>query len=481
MGGGASTGASTSRMEKRENIRDRNLLVHHVEKFILCVYTAAPRVESMWLILWNSAGQTAFSHFVESEHAEEYFNLFLETNKVRKVKKPTLFVLKKYLQTIIKEYLEVGGPSYIIVSHSLKKEITDCLTSKLDEERDPAEKIFEVIKKLQVESVSLMAREQFNRFLFSKFYKNWRANERGKALAANSENAEGQLERFYNANPGLSKKMRPSQAKNAQINKMKPTVVKVPVFPIVVPTDALSTAISYVDPFELNTLLDLQSWLTTLIGAVEVLPVAFSLSKVTAKGEFPLIYVNHYFESSMLFKRTSVLGWDAKDFLHCPDTEADRVEVVTAALKQMEPVTTVLKNIDGNGRVFNQLLLLQPIKNDKGVGMYVMALHFPLTDAEVADPEQSKRKACEVLMETLPATVVMERNEQEASATFWEGLYESVFGQGNAAGGGGGGLAAKVKAAPRKMDQARPPAPTKPLPPAKAINGQNPQYSIRRR
>lgn len=422
MGGGASTAASTT-TDKRDNIRERNKLVRDVEKFILCVYSSSSRVDSMWLLLWNNGGNTAFGHFVESERADEYYTLFNETNKVRKIPKPTLFVLRKYVDSIIRDYIQPIGASHIKVSATLKKEVEDLMTDKLEAFNDPIGRIYDVIRNVQIEMVNLMARDQFIRFLFSKFCKNWRANERGKALATNSETAEDQIDYYYAAHPTASIKIRPIEAqKNRKVNRERPRKYEPVPFPVVVPEDALSTAYGNVDGAELNRLLDLRSWLSSLIGAVEILPVAFSLCRCASgsshKG-FPIVYVNKHFESTLLFKRSSILGWNFKDFIQSEATEKDKIAKIVEGLRTKTQASVVITNVKGNGLSFNQALVIKPILDERWNCQYVLGLHVEISDAEAKDPEQSRLKAVEVLMETLPSTIIMERNEKIVPG-FWE-------------------------------------------------------------
>lgn len=428
MGGGAST-ATTTTTDKRDNIRERNKLVRDVEKFILCVYSSSSRVDAMWLLLWNNGGNIAFGHFVESERADEYYTLFNETNKVRKIPKPTLFVLRKYMESIIKDYILPNGVSHIKVSAVLRKDVEDLMTDKLEAYNDPVGRIYEVIKNVQMEMVNLMARDQFIRFLFSKFCKNWRANERGKALATNSETSEDQIDNYYAAHPSASLKLRPSEAqKNRKVNRERPRKYEPVPFPIVMPEDALSTAYANVDGAELNRLLDLRSWLSSLIGAIEILPVAFSLCRCatsSAHKGFPIVYVNKHFETTMLYKRSSILGWNFKDFMQCDETNKEKIAKISEGLRTKTQASVIFTNVKGNGVRFNQLLVIKPILDEKWNCQYVMGLHTEVSDAEAADPEQSRLKAVEVLMETLPGTIIMERNEK-VLPTFWETSYEAI-------------------------------------------------------
>lgn len=427
MGSGSSTlGAPTQRF-KRDNIRDRNKLVRCVEKFILCVYTSYSRIDAVWYILGCTGGLNAFGLFVESERASEYFTLFKEINKVRQVHKPTLFVLRKYLKSILHDYIANDSPSQINISPTLKRDMEALMTEEIEQYHDPTGRIFELILQLQIETVNLMAREQFNRFLSSKFYKNWRANDRGRALALTSDHASINVLQYTNLHPDSIRARSITERKHsllslhqgAKVKRERPTKKQFCAYPVVIPEDSMSSAFAHVDARELRKILDLQSWFSALLSAVEILPLAFSISKVIPKnrrGGFPLIYANKYFEVTMGYTRSSVLGWACKDFLQDQETEKECIQKITEALKNQEPTSVILTNKNADNRNFKQLLVLKPVFDGNGIYTYVMAMHCEASDDDVLDPLQMKLKSMEDMMSILPDKIIMEQNDEEENS-----------------------------------------------------------------
>ena len=390
---------------------------------------------------------------------------------MRQVHKPTIFVLKKYITSVIHDYIEINSRYQINITLYLKNELSLLISDQyLEQYNDPISYMFDIILQLQIETLSSMASEQLFRFLGSKFFKNYRANERGRAMAINYDHAcqevlkynkmmkninnnsnsssssssmyssssgssssssrivksvSGQsfLSQNYNHNSSNNSQRRKQQQqvsslstvissspilkmlqmsskgnmksntidnfnyknnnnnnntnnsyrnKNNDINinnknaesssetstkssvkdytkhnsfisfsftlrKIKESIYPIEadisitnynnynnntnnsnnnnnnnnnIYPIMMIDDPLISACAHIDKDDLMKILELQSWFTVLIAAVENLPLSFSLCKPVKHGRkgFPLIYVNKYYEKMMGFKRLSVLG-----------------------------------------------------------------------------------------------------------------------------------------------------------------------------
>jgi hypothetical protein len=388
---------------------------------------------------------------------------------VRQVHKPTIFVLKKYITSVIHDYIEINSRYQINITLYLKNELSLLISDQyLEQYNDPISYMFDIILQLQIETLSSMASEQLFRFLGSKFFKNYRANERGRAMAINYDHAcqevlkynkmmkninnnsnssssssssmysssggsgvgdssrlvksvSGQSFLSQNNNSNNYQRRKQQQVsslttvissspimkmlqmsskgdmksntndnfnydnnnnnnntnnsyrnKNNDINinnknvesssktstksnvkdytkhnsfisfsftlrKIKESIYPIEadisitnynsynnntnnsnsnnnnnnnVYPIMMIDDPLISACAHIDKEDLMKILELQSWFTVLIAAVENLPLSFSLCKPVKHGRkgFPLIYVNKYYEKMMGFKRLSVLG-----------------------------------------------------------------------------------------------------------------------------------------------------------------------------
>lgn len=368
----------------------------------------------MWLILRSKGGYSQFTNFVEAEHADEYLTLFDETNKVRQVKRPTLFVLRKYVSTIVHDYLQPDSINCIIINPRLKTDMFEVLTDKIETFSDPSVQVLEIVQRLQVEMVHLMARDQLNRFLFSKFYKNWRANERGRAIASNRDNARQTVDKFMRENPWVTAK--------AQSCRARPSKADLDTQVIVGQVDLLSTAFANVHYRELEKMLDYQSWLNSFVASMEAIPLACAISRcsLNRKG-FPLIFVNKQFEVLTGYKRTTVLGWQCKDFLQCPETEKDHVAILSDALKKQQVGSTILTNKNASGQLFSNLVCLRPVKDGRGNFVYVIALLFEVSVADSAEVE-AKTIMAKNLVDLLPEDIILEKNEEESPGCWEVGL-----------------------------------------------------------
>lgn len=139
-------------------------------------------------------------------------------------------------------------------------------------------------------------------------------------------------------------------------------------------------ALAYVDVKELDILLREGSWLTTLLTAVESLPVCVSLS--TARSDrrgFPLIYVNKSFERATGYSRAEIVGRNCR-FLQSSETEKDSIERLSNALRDAKPVRVALTNYRKDGTAFKNLLAMKPIFDETGRYRYVIGVQFDVTE-----------------------------------------------------------------------------------------------------
>lgn len=190
-------GASSSvKTEKTEPIKEEDPKIitrrNHqniamIERFVSTVYTNCPSIESMWLILSNKLGQKAFQSFVKAENCEEYFATFLATSEVLAKQDPSVEFWISHFETIKGLVLDAEGELVGIISPFLRNE----LSFGPQNEHGIVElaHIKSLLERTQTELVQLMAKDLFNRFVSSKYYKNWRACEASHASATTFEDA----------------------------------------------------------------------------------------------------------------------------------------------------------------------------------------------------------------------------------------------------------------------------------------------------
>lgn len=341
---------------------------------MLSAYSCCSRVEAVWLLLSSDSGLKHFTNFVASERATDYLDLFLELNAIKARSKPTVYNMQQQMLNIVDEYINVNSHSYIILPSGLKREIESIFSPDIDNLADPVVHILEVIEKLRGEMVGIMARDQFSRFLSSKFYKNWRANERGFATASTKENSKDVIKDYISSDVLDSRK----SANSAKVTTSEMFHLE----KNVVPEDPTIRAFANVDNSALEHILRHASWLSALISAVEVLPISFLLCKVSRKGNnqrFPLVYANKYVEKMLGFRRKMLIGKTCDEFLRCAETEKEGTAKLEAMTQQYQATSIVLTHANARGVSFKNLIATSPVFDHNGMCDYIIYLMFNLS------------------------------------------------------------------------------------------------------
>lgn len=373
MGSGSSTAAALSKDDKRENIRERASQLRTVSTFMLSAYACSSRVEAVWLLLSSDSGLKHFTNFVASERATDYLDLFLELNAIKTMSKPTVYNMQQQILHIAEEYIHANSHSYIIISSGLKRDIEGIFSQNVDNLAEPLAHILEIIEKLRGEMVTLMARDQFSRFLTSRFYKNWRANERGFATASTKENSKDVIQDYISAGSRDKLSAGSSKVTTSEMFQLEKNVV---------PEDPTIRAFANVDNAALENILRHASWLSALISAVEVLPISFLLCKVVTKNgvkRFPLVYANKYVERMVGFRRKTLIGKSYDEFLRCAETEKEASAELEAMTQQFQAASMVLTHANSKGVTFKNLVATSPVFDHHGTCDYIIYLMFNLS------------------------------------------------------------------------------------------------------
>eukprot|EP01031_Cornospumella_fuschlensis_P044991 gene44991-55034_t len=304
MGGGSSKVNSPTNVSTGTNPavlkRRHTQTMSKVERFVSAVYSTCPSVESMWLILTNKLGQKAFYQFVRAENYEYYFTVFRDLSEILSEKDISLESYINHFERIKEKVLDCEGDLIAIISPFLRNELS--LGPHNDEGKLDSAHIKNLLERTQNELVNLMARDLFNRFIDSKYYKNWRVSENSHATVMSYEDASVTPSSEFGGSSATSTKssMRSLGPPTASIrfrSRMK-SVVK--------PATLCASAFGSVDNRDLEAVLTMSdTWLAALITAVEALPVCFTLASASSERQgFPLIYVNRYFERVTGYDRT---------------------------------------------------------------------------------------------------------------------------------------------------------------------------------
>jgi PAS domain S-box-containing protein len=169
-----------------------------------------------------------------------------------------------------------------------------------------------------------------------------------------------------------------------------------------VPTEdvkQLDRALASVDLAEIDKLMKAGKWLTSLLVAVENLPVCVSLASADKnRPGFPLIYVNKYFERITGFSRSEIVGQNCR-FLQGGKSEQDSIDRLSYSLKNAKPVKVAITNFRKDGMPFKNLLTMKPVMDENGKYCYVIGVQFDVTQDE-ATP--AKLKLADEVMRLLP-------------------------------------------------------------------------------
>jgi PAS domain S-box-containing protein len=380
MGGGSSRG------ERREREYARHGLLQDVERFVLNSYASMNRVESMSVILSTERARKAFKTFVIFERADEVMNLYLGVGKISQMVDPTAESLGGDIDNIFTLFIENETAMQVFVSKVLYAELLIFIALDKSAE-DYMDKAREILSSIETETVFIMARDQFNRFILSKYYKQWRATESSHAIAQTAMDAE----------TAASFKREAEKSDRALALKKKKKIARRP-------SEISVRAFSSGDKNEMGKLLGSESWLAALLAAVEALPLAFSLA--TARRDrrgFPLMYVNKQFEKLTGYSRSDVLGRNC-NFLQCPESEKSQLNTLTDALKSERPARVILTNITRDNRLFKNLIVVKPVFDERRIYSYVMAIQMDVT--RDYDNCASKLQLAQELMDMLPSRLI---------------------------------------------------------------------------
>lgn len=405
----------------QEAERARYMDKKSIEQFVINVYATCPRIESMWLILSNIMGQRAFGNFVSSETADEYFNLFMRISTLNSTNNPSFYILKMRMMTLVEEFFSENAQSKIAMSSFLEKVVEDIKT--LDpEDTDFHVRMFVCMENVQNEMVYLMAKEQFNRFIVSKQYKQWRASESSHAAAFTTNQFSDKDLPSDEAREAAATKNTPSFKKEARLKNSK----------IIAPVDLSYSAFANVDQRSVGEILGTESWLATLVAAVEGLPVCFSLAKAIPLDKlkpmekpFPLIYVNKYFSKVTGYAASYCKGKPCKDFLQCKESEKEEVMRMSASLKSAVACVARVHNVTQQGVVFFNLVALKPIFDAKGEMVFVVGLHFDITKEN--DGGDGKENLAQELMQCIPSVLKIKEEGEEDETEDDEGDSSARF------------------------------------------------------
>jgi PAS domain S-box-containing protein len=274
----------------------------------------------------------------------------------------------------------------VVVSANLYSEV-EAFTTVDKATSDYVKMAHDILECIESEAVFVMARDQFQRFILSKYYKQWRATEASFALAQSGTYAELAL----SGKSGGRKVAQPQASGGRKRSEM-----------------ALK-AFNNSDMSEISKILSMEAWLAVLLAAIESVPLSFCIASADkARRGFPLIYVNRQFEILTGYERFEALGRNCK-FLQCDQSEPDKIAEMENALKNSRGTRVVITNVTSETvgkRIFKNLLVLKPIfdEQEKNV-LYVICIMMDAT--RDVDDYKARSKLAQDLMDMLPSRIIL--------------------------------------------------------------------------
>ena len=356
-----------------------------VERFVLNSYAAMNRMDSMTAILGSSRARNAFKLFVMSEKSDEALNLYLGVGKINAGRDLKPDTLGSDVANLFSLFIKNGCDMQVVVSTNLYMEVE----SFLDVDNGTPNYIKmakDILECIESEAIFVMARDQFQRFILSKYYKQWRATEASFALAQSGTYADLALSGVGHG--GAQPITTPGGRKRSEM--------------------ALK-AFNSGDTSEMSKILSMEAWLAVLLAAIEAVPLAFCIASADKqKAGFPLVYVNRQFESLTGYPRAECLGKNCK-FLQCKETEPEKVAQLSDGLKNSRQTMVVVTNRTSEkagSRVFKNLVVVKPIYDEAKKNVLYM-ISIAMDASKDVDGYIARSKLANDLMEMLPGCIIL--------------------------------------------------------------------------
>lgn len=131
-----------------------------------------------------------------------------------------------------------------------------------------------------------------------------------------------------------------------------------------------------------------KSWLSSMLAAVEFIPLPFSIALADEEKGFPLMYVNNAFEKLTGYKKKDCLGKSCS-FLQINSKTGERVYAtddviireIRTALVYGCPHSVRLQNFKANGDPFTNRIQLQPLYDQRSEYRFVIGLQLEVDDS----------------------------------------------------------------------------------------------------
>nr|AML76724.1 putative LOV domain-containing protein [Synura petersenii] len=327
-----------------------------VEDFAEHAYAEGSKVDGLKLILNNPRARAAFIKFLNTENDGENFGFFQEMERLRNASPAEL---AEGAKALVEQYKKPAEEAEVDVANNVIGSIDAIFAGA---EPPSSAEIMESVESAMNETIVIMALSAFPSFIGSESYKEWREAELNSSTAI--VNADG---------------VAAAPAPTASTVKFTDAVVVAAATGPPSEQTFASSSAAFIEPTAVERLFGSGSWLATLLGAAEALPICVTLADASPTNPgFPLIYVNRVFESVTGYKRERIRGTNCK-FLQKDKSERDSIALLSNALANAQPVKVAITNFTSDGKPFKNLLAMKPIFDMDGKYRYVVGVQFDIS------------------------------------------------------------------------------------------------------
>eukprot|EP01041_Mallomonas_annulata_P005998 gene5998-12086_t len=144
---------------------------------------------------------------------------------------------------------------------------------------------------------------------------------------------------------------------------------------------SLHKGLEYVKSDTINRISYLNSWTTSLFSLLENMPCSISISSST-ESDYPLIFVNSYFEKMTGYTRHEVIGKNCRFLqdMNAPENEAN-VDLLKEYLSEGRSCRVTLTNLTKNKRKFKNLLAVKPVFDNNGKQLFVLGVQLDVEES----------------------------------------------------------------------------------------------------
>ncbi|CAM6002642.1 unnamed protein product [Sphagnum balticum] len=314
---------------------------------------------------------------------------------------------------VYKKYIEDSAEYHVMIAPRLQ-ESCRAVPSLDPDLPDITDKVLTELKNLKLEIVSILARDQFFRFIQSKHYKRWRAAESSHAIAHNNRGCFGDDFEVLSGRGSISMRGVAHSAPARNSVSIRGGA-----------NDSLSShnaftinALTSVDVNALDAILQAKTWLTCLLAAVEAVPVCFSLSDAYRdRQNLPFVYVNCYFEKVSGFASSEILG-KGYSFLVSPNTDKtnkEKLKDLHAAIQNGHKYSVLMNTRRADNIERCSLLSVKPIFDERKKLVYVVTVYYEIPTTMDSAACQQKTELAADLLDMLPGQIFLEAGDMVRS------------------------------------------------------------------